>query len=144
MQKNKILVAILTLLLIFICHFSFSQVHWLVNTDSVTSCEFIKSGKFVNKESNEVTTSGYYIVFEDGFATEYVQDGKYYLKSKIEFLSDCKYKSTVIEVTMPNYPLGVGTIIHTEIIETALSDNLIEIKSTFEGKDHYFVLQKVE
>ena len=129
----------------FIINFSsYGQVHWLVNADSIPDCNLIKSGKFINKESNEKATEGYSIVFENGIATEYINNGAYYLKSRVEFISECKYKSTVIEVTIPNYNLGPGTIIQTEIINTATADNLVEIKSTINDKSSYFALQKIE
>ena len=139
-MKSIVLIALLTLT----CQLSFSQVHWLINADSIPDCEFIKSGKFLNKESNEVATPGYYIVFEDGYATEYLNDGQYYLKSKIEFLTDCSYESTVVEVTMPNSTIEVGTVIYTEIIETALIDNLVQLKSDHDGEVYYFVFEKVD
>ena len=127
-----------------LCQVTFGQVHWLINADSIPNCDFIKKGKFVNKETNETVTAGYSIVFKDGYATEFINDGEFYVKSKIEFLSDCKYQSTIIEVTIPHFSLGPGAIIQTEIIYTAMVDKLVEIKSTFNGNSSYLVLQRVE
>ena len=143
-KKNKMR-SIITLI-VFICSYQIglSQVHWLINPDTRTNCDIIKTGKFINKVSNESSTPGYYIVFEDGYATEFIDDGKFYLKSKIDFISDCEYKSTVVEVTIPNYNLKPGTVIHTEVIETIIADNLIKIRSTLEGNSYFFVLQKIE
>ena len=135
---------ILSTILMITCQVAFGQVHWLINADSIPDCNFIKSGKFVNKETDEKVTPGYSIVINDGQITEYVNNSEHYVKSKIEFISDCEYQSTVIEVTIPNYNLGPGTIIRTEIIATALVDNLIEIKSTINETSNYFVLQKIE
>lgn len=136
-------ILLLTLFVLF-SKVTFGQVHWLINADSIPNCSFIKDGKFINKETDEKATDGYYIVFKDGYATEYINNGEFYVKSKIEFLSECKYRSTIIEVTIPKYNLGSGTIIHTEIIKTAIVDKLVEIKSTFNGNNRHFILQRVE
>jgi hypothetical protein len=136
---------LISLLLITLTYLTnFGQVHWLINSDSVPKCELIKSGKFVNKETNDKTTDGYYIIIKDGYATEYINDGQYYLKSKIEFKTACKYTSTVIEVTIPDYNIEPGTIISTEIISTSSIDNLIEIKSEINNDSYSFVLQKIK
>ncbi|MES2811339.1 MAG: hypothetical protein V4670_02610 [Bacteroidota bacterium] len=123
----------------------FSQVHWLINQDEVKNCKLIKSGKFVNKISNEEATPDYFIVFSEGFATEYVDNGKYFIKSKIEFKNDCYYQSIVVECTIPNYDLSINTKIQTEILETATQDKLIKIRSKMENSEwQFFVLQKIE
>ncbi len=44
---------ILFVILIVTCQIANGQVHWFINADSIPDCDFIKSGKFVNKETNE-------------------------------------------------------------------------------------------
>ncbi len=139
-MKLIVIITVLTLMQTI----TYGQVHWLINADSIPNCELIKNGKFVNKETDQVATDGYYIVFSEGYATEYVNHGEYYLKSKIEFLSDCKYKSTVQEVTIPNYSLGPGTIIYTEVINTSTADNPVQVRSTLNNSSSTFVLEKIE
>ena len=62
-----------------------SQVHWLINQDSIPNCKMIQSGKFINQVTGSENLDGYYAVFENGFETEFVENGKYYIKSKIGF-----------------------------------------------------------
>lgn len=129
---------------LFSSHLSFSQVHWLINQDEVTDCNMITKGKFINKINEAESIEGYYLKIENGFVIEFVENGKYFIKSKIEFTSNCSYTSTVIENTIPNYNISVGTKIYTEILETASSDKLIKIRSKMDSDWQIFVLQKIE
>jgi hypothetical protein len=145
--KERIMkqLSILILLLIFVSKAN-SQVHWLINMDSIPKCEIIKSGKFINKQTDCEATPDYYIIFSDGYVTDYVNGGKYYVKSKITYESSCKWTSEIVEVTIPDYYLEPGHQIITEVIETAKVDNLVKIKVRNKGdnKDSIFVLEKIE
>lgn len=129
---------------LFSTHLSFSQVHWLVNQDEVADCNLITKGKFINKINETESTEGYYLKIENGFVTEFVENGKYFIKSKIEFTTKCSYTLTVIENTIPNYNISIGTKIYTEILETASSDKLIKIRSKMDSDWQIFVLQKIK
>ncbi|WP_445710595.1 hypothetical protein [Flavobacterium sp.] len=83
--------------------------------DSEPNCKIMLNGKFLSLLYDQ---SDYYMIIEDGIQTEYISNGKYYVKCKIEFITDCEYKSTVIEVTIPDYPVKVGEILTSKIIET--------------------------
>ena len=123
---------------------AFSQTQTFFIPDSIPNCEMIKSGTFVNIQSNNVELPDYSIVYDGGYVTELISNGEFYLKSQIIFTSDCAYTSNVIEVTIPNYDMGVGTVINTEIIATDTSHKLLRIKSTYAGKDFYFMLKKIK
>ena len=123
---------------------SFAQLPELPSPDSVLNCDLIKSGKFLNMQAGNIPMAGYAIVFEQDVATELINDGQYILKSNIVFTSDCEYTSVVSEVTIPNYNLGVGTIIHTEIMATDTKNGLIKIKSSLGANSYFFVLKKIE
>lgn len=139
-MKNKFFVFILLLFIIF--NFK-GQVHWLINKDEIPKCNFLKEGKFVNKELDDKVTEGYYMIFKDGFVIEFVNNGEFFIKSKIKYISECEYISEVVELSIPNYNLGIGTKVKTKIINTAVSDNLIEIESVLNSKTSSFVLQKI-
>ncbi|CAM4190666.1 MULTISPECIES: hypothetical protein [Flavobacterium] len=83
--------------------------------DSEPNCKIMLNGKFLSLLYDQ---NDYYMIIEDGIQTEYISNGKYYVKCKIEFITDCEYKSTVIEVTIPDYPVKVGEILTSKIIET--------------------------
>lgn len=136
--------SILTTILILITNVVFSQIHWLINADKVPNCELIKKGKFINKEISGKSTESYYVVLDNNYITEFINDGEFFIKSKLEFTSDCSYKGTITEITIPDYNLPIGTIFYTEIIETATVDNLVKIKSSLEnGKEYTLVWEKI-
>ena len=103
--------------------YSQENVHWLVNQDSKTDCSYIKSGKFVNEDTGDEITKGYSIEFRGEDVIEKIEDGKYYLKSKITYTSECSYE--------------------IKVLETAKIDKLIKIRS--KGEEwKTLVLRKVE
>lgn len=137
--------SIYILLFLFVSFNIYAQnntVHWLVNKDSVANCSMIKSGKFLNEETCDKFTPGYSIEIRGNTVIELVEDGKFYMKSKIEFTSDCTYELTVLESTIPD-DNSVGSKVYVEIIGTAKVDNLIMIKAKF-VQEQTFVLKKVE
>ena len=138
-MKNTLIV-----LLLLIATYANAQSHRLTNPDKVPNCKLIHSGKFVNQETAGQATPGYYMVFKDGFATEYVEDGKYFIKSKVTFEGECKYKSVIMACTIPDFDAKIGEVLNTEILETATSDNLIKIRSRMNIEWQTFVLKKVE
>jgi hypothetical protein len=109
--------------------YSQENIHWLVNKDRKTDCSFIKSGKFVNEETGDENTKGYSIEFRGEYVIEKIEDGKYYLKSKINFTSKCSYEIKVIETNIPGYESIIGQVFYTEILETAKIDKLVKIRS---------------
>jgi hypothetical protein len=120
------------------------EVHFLWNKDSITDCSFIKSGKFVNEESDSKITEGYSIEFRNGFAVEKIEDGKYFLKSKITYTSECSYEMKVLETNIPGYDGVVGKTFFTEILETAKADKLTMIRSREDKDWKTLVLRKIE
>lgn len=85
------------------------------DSDKEPNCKIMLNGKF---RSLLYDLSDYYMIIKDGIQTEYISNGKYYVKCKIEFITDCEYKSTVIEITIPDYPVKVGEVLTSKIIET--------------------------
>lgn len=118
------------------------EIHYLINKDSIPNCSMIRSGKFLNEETNTRTTPGYSIEIRNGEVMELVNDGEFYMKSKIEFTSDCEYTLTVIESTMPN-DNSLGTKVYVEILATSTIDKLIKIRTKYTDS-HIFVLRKIE
>lgn|GEM_PF-1428292 len=120
------------------------EIHFIWNKDSITDCNFIKSGKFVNEETDSKITDGYSIVFRNSFAVEKIENGKYFLKSKIIYTSECSYEMKVLETNIPGYDDVIGKTFFTEILETAKSDKLIMIRSRADKDWKTLVLRKIE
>lgn len=43
------------------------------------------------------------------------ENGKYFIKSKIEWVNDCEYNMTMTEITVPNFPFGPGDVMNIKI-----------------------------
>ena len=137
--------SILIILQFFLYANLYSQdivIHWLANQDSITDCSMIKSGKFLNEESCDKITPGYSIEIRGNMVTELVNDGEFYMKSKIDFTSDCAYELTILESTIPGDNI-IGSKVYVEVIGTSKIDNLIMIKTLY-AEEQTFVLKKVK
>jgi hypothetical protein len=102
----------------------------------------VKSGKFLNEETDTKITPGYSIEIRDNEVLELVNDGEYYMKSRIEFTSECEYELTVLESTLPN-DNSAGTKVYVEILATSTIDKLIKIRTKYTNSQ-IFVLRKIE
>lgn len=116
-------------------------IHWLVNQDSVADCSMIKSGKFLNEETCDKVTPGYSIEIRGNSVMELINDGEFYIKSKIDFTSDCNYELTVLESTIPDDD-SVGTKVYVKVEGTSKIDNLVMIKTRY-AEEQTFVLKKI-
>ncbi|MFM7017268.1 hypothetical protein [Flavobacterium sp.] len=97
----------------------------------------------MNEETGDEITKGYSIEFRGENVIEKIEDGKYYLKSKITYTSECSYEIKVLETNIPGYESVIGQKFYTEILETAKIDKLIKIRS--KGEEwKTLVLRKVE
>lgn len=117
-------------------------IHYLENPDPVVDCTMIKSGKFLNEETPNRVTPGYSIEIRGNTVTELINDGAFYMKSRINFTSECGYELTILESTLPGDE-SVGEKVNVEILSTSKADNLIMIK-TFYTEQRTFVLKKVQ
>jgi hypothetical protein len=114
------------------------QDHIFLDFDSVPNCEIMKDGTFL---SIDHPRTDFYMVVKDGVQTEYVQDGKYFVRSRMEWISDCSYRSYVFEVTIPDYNVQLGESATTVILST-LCDEYVKYKAQMKGKELVSVLHK--
>ncbi|KFF16056.1 hypothetical protein [Flavobacterium hydatis] len=114
-----------------------AQENIFLDPDKEPNCEELKNGKFA---SISYSPKEYYMIVKDGIQTEYLENGQY-VKSKMEFLNDCEYKTTILEVTIPNYYAKVGDFLTTKILQTQCE--YIKVRSTMLGKDYEFVFVKM-
>ncbi|CAH0336033.1 hypothetical protein FVB9288_01705 [Flavobacterium sp. CECT 9288] len=128
----------ITILFLLFWNLSEAQENIFLEADKVPNCGIMKSGKFA---STSYSPKEYYMIVKDGIQTEYVENGQY-VKSKMEFLNDCEYKTTIIEVTIPNYFAKAGDFLTTKIIQTQCE--YIKIKSIMFDKEYEFVYVKMD
>ncbi len=96
----------LTLVFFFITHsLLYSQ------SGNKTDCSFLKNCKIINIS----IPNGGYVIINDSIHTEYVEDGKYYIKSKLEWVNDCEYNATITEYTWPKFNFPIGEVMNSKI-----------------------------
>lgn len=115
-----------------------SQEHFLL-PDSPTKCHLIKEGKFIREGES---AKKWNIVIKKDSQREYTNNGKDYIKYKIEFLDDCTYKTTVTGKSDGKNPIRIGDVITNKIIET--DHQFIKISSQYFNKTDEIILEKVE
>ena len=128
----------LIILFLLFSNLLIAQEHIFVNPDKKPKCSIMKNGTF---SSINYTFKQYHMVVKNGIQTEYLENGQYVM-SKMEFLNECEYKTTVLKVTIPNYFVKPGDHIITKILQT--QHEYIKVKSVYLGKEFEFVFIKME
>lgn len=119
------------------------SLHWLINQDSVTNCNYLKKGVFINKETGQKTTEGYTIEFTKDYVIETFENEKYYVKSILNFTSECNYELTINESNHSSYTELIGQKIYGKIIETATIDKLVKIEVKMGNNSLIVVFEKI-
>jgi hypothetical protein len=96
-------------------------------------CTILKNNSFVYKLGGKDV----HVDFGVDQHVEHHKKGKYYIKSKVEWLSDCEYNLIIQDVTLPNFPFKLGSKLHIKI--TKVRGDRVYYKSTmgdrtWEGK----------
>jgi hypothetical protein len=71
------------------------------------------------------------VVIKGKSHTEFHNNGKYIIKSKLEWVNDCEYNMTMLKVTIPNFPYQKGDVMNVKINE--IKGNEIYSTSTVKG-----------
>lgn len=87
-------------------------------------CSFLKNCKMRNISMS----NGGYVLIQDSIHMEYVDDGKYYIKSKLEWISDCEYSATVIEFTWPEFVFPIGEVLYAKLTEIKNDTLFLELR----------------
>jgi hypothetical protein len=90
---------LLTLMFLFLSISGFSQ----------TDCKFLKDCELTYDDGNVGL-----IVIKNQKHIEYFEDGKYFIKSDLEWLNECEYNATMTEITLPNFPFRPGKIMNVK------------------------------
>jgi hypothetical protein len=73
---------------------------------------------------------------------EYHNDGKYYIKSKLDWVNECEYNMTMTKVTIPDFPYGKGDVMNVTI--NKVDGNKIYYTSTIKGQSWNGIFTKIE
>ncbi len=97
-------------------------------TTPVQDCAVLKNNSFVYKLGGKDVV----VEFGEKKHAEYHQKGKYYIKSNVEWVSDCEYYLIIQDVTLPNFPFKLGSKLHIKI--TKVRGDKVYYKSTMGGR----------
>ncbi|WP_161625344.1 hypothetical protein [Flavobacterium suncheonense] len=73
-----------------------------------------------------------YIVIKGDKITEYLNNGKYYIKSELKWINDCEYQAKIIEINVPEFPFGPGTSMNVQI--NKIENGLVYYTSIISGE----------
>jgi hypothetical protein len=73
---------------------------------------------------------------------EYHDNGKYFIKSKLIWASDCEYNMTMTEITIPSFTYKAGDVMNVKI--NKVEGNNIYYTSTVQGKSWNGKLIKID
>lgn len=100
-------------------------------------CTMLHSGTFTytDDSGNEVI-----VIIEGENHTEYHQDKKYVVESKIKWVNDCEYNATLTKATLPDFPYKKGTVMNVKV--DRIEGNFIYYTGTVKGKNYKGSLKK--
>jgi hypothetical protein len=96
-------------------------------TKKPEGCKIMHSGTFTYGDA----AFGIKVVIKGVNHIEYHENGKYIIKSKLNWLSDCEYDMTMTEITIPGFPYKVGDVMNVKI--NRVDGNEIYYTSTVQG-----------
>lgn len=138
-MKITVLKTALSVTCLFFSSFILSQDIALSNSIKPFASYYNFSNKVVIK--NALLDDGMYmyeyknrkvnVEIKEGYYYEYMHNSQY-LKAKIDWISEFKYKLTIIDVETSQYPFKKGDSLTSEI--TSIEGNLFYYKSLFKGK----------
>jgi hypothetical protein len=92
-------------------------------------CLILHKGTFTyGNPGNEIK-----VVIKGKNHTEYHNNGKYIIKSKLDWVNDCEYNMTMTKVTIPNFPYGIGDVMNVKI--DSVNGNQIFYTSIVKGQN---------
>ena len=74
-------------------------------------CKILKNCKLLYVA--EPSTADY-VLINNNKHTEYLQNGKYYIKSDLNWVDDCEYNATITEITVPDFPFKTGEVMNVK------------------------------
>ena len=97
------------------------------NSQAPDDCKIMHEGEFKYSNGEEDVR----VEIEGKDHIEWHNQGKYFIKSKLDWVSDCEYNMTMVEITLPNFPFGPGDVMNVKI--NKVKKNEIFYTSTVKG-----------
>lgn len=107
-------------------------------TGMAQDCSILKNNKFTYRLAGQDV----FVEFQENTHKEKHQKGKYYIKSDIEWVSDCEYYLTIKDVSLPDFPFKLGSRLHVKV--TKVRGSRVYYKSSLAGRSWEGKLTKVK
>lgn len=101
--------------LIFCLFFFLTTTISIAQSNQNFDCKILKNIKLKYVDNPDKTA---YLIIKDNKHVEYLEGGKYFIKSDLEWLSDCEYNAKMTEITLPNFPFKTGEIMNVKFKKT--------------------------
>jgi hypothetical protein len=91
-------------------------------------CSILHKGTFIyGNPGNEIK-----VVIKGKEHIEYHNDGKYIIKSKLDWVNDCEYNMIMTKTTIPHFPYEAGDVMNVKI--DSVKGNKVYYTSTVKGQ----------
>lgn len=107
--------------------------------DQPAKCKNIREGKFLRPNYPEGI---WYMTIKDNIQTEYLNNGKDFIKSTLVFVDDCNYKAIVLDMTANDNRIHIGDVFSNKIVET--QDNVLKVHTKVENSQYELIYIKAK
>lgn len=83
----------------------------LAQSNQNIDCKILKNIKLKYTDNPDKTA---YLTISGNKHVEYLESGKYFIKSDLEWLNDCEYNAKMTEITLPEFPFKAGEIMNVK------------------------------
>jgi hypothetical protein len=82
------------------------------------------------------------MTIKDNIQTEYLNNGKDFIKSTLVFVDDCNYKAIVLDMTANDNRIHIGDVFSNKIVET--QDNALKVHTKVENSQYELIYIKAK
>jgi len=83
----------------------------IAQNKSKIDCKILKDIKLKYVNNPDKTA---YVVIKNTKHVEYLENGKYYIKSDLEWVNECEYNAKMTEITLPDFPFKAGEVMNVK------------------------------
>jgi hypothetical protein len=92
-------------------------------------CKILKHTKLKYVENDDNTA---YVSINDNKHIEYLENGKYFIKSDLVWINECEYNAKMTEITLPNFPFKPGEVMNVKFQK--IENGIVEGIGTVHGE----------